>query len=118
MSDDPDDMWFGDDDDESGTAVEDDWSLTPLRDEIDGVDAKIVALLGQRFALTREVGEIKANRGLPSRDAIRESHQRLRLALLAEEQGIDAATVLRVFDVIIDRVVDEHEDIKKSKAHG
>ncbi|MCL2782700.1 MAG: chorismate mutase [Propionibacteriaceae bacterium] len=109
----PDDLWF-DDEDLEDLAEEDELSLTPLREQIDTVDAQMVALLGQRFALTREVGQIKAEMGLPGRDDVRESHQRLRLALLSEEQGIDAPTVLRIFDTITNRVVEEHEDVKKA----
>jgi len=88
-----------------------DSSLSVLRDQIDAVDAQLVRLLGQRFALTREVGHLKAMLGLPARDDVRESHQRLRLALLAEEQGVDAPTVLRGYDAIVERVVEEHEAI-------
>jgi len=118
MSDDTEDLWDDDDDIDLSGSVEDDTSLTPLRMQIDEVDAKIVGLLGQRFSLTREVGQIKADTGLPSQDPTRESHQRLRLALLADEQGIDAATVLRVFDLIRERVVEEHDAIKDESSQA
>jgi len=88
-------------------------SLSELRAQIDDVDAELVALIGRRFGLTRQVGVIKVEQGLPSRDEARESHQRLRLALLAEEQGIDAATVLRVYDAVANRVVEEHEAMRR-----
>ena len=88
-------------------------SLADLRAQIDDVDAELVALIGRRFGLTRQVGVVKAEQGLPSRDEARESHQRLRLALLAEEQGIDAATVLRVYDAVANRVVEEHEAMRR-----
>jgi len=88
-------------------------TLTGLRDQIDEVDAKLVELMGQRFALTREVGALKASQGLPSRDEARESHQHLRLAILAEQEGIDPSMVLRAFDAITDRVVEEHDAMRR-----
>lgn len=86
--------------------------LQGLRDQVDDVDAQMVALLGRRFGLTRQIGLLKAATGLPSRDDVRESHQRLRLALLAEEQGVNTPMVLRFFDTITDQVVAEHEAVK------
>ena len=87
-------------------------SLTGLREQVDVVDTQLVELLGRRFALTRMIGHLKAADNLPARDEARESHQHLRLAILAEEQGIDAAMVLHVYDAVMNRVVEEHEAIK------
>jgi len=88
-------------------------SLSELRNQVDTIDGQLVALLGQRFAVTRQIGVLKAVDDLPSRDEARESHMHLRLAILAEEQGIDSAMVLRVFDEVIKRVREEHETIRR-----
>jgi len=87
--------------------------LGGLRDQIDELDGELVALLGQRFAVTRQIGALKASADLPSRDVARESHQRLRLALLADGQNIDSAMVLRIFDEIVCQVIDEHDAMKE-----
>ena len=39
--------------------------LNVLRDQIDGVDQQLVALLARRLALVAEVGEVKSRHGLP-----------------------------------------------------
>lgn len=41
-------------------------SLSGLREEIDRLDDQIVDLLGERFALVREVAAIKHARGIPA----------------------------------------------------
>jgi len=89
--------------------------LSQLREQIDVVDAQWVSLLGQRFALTRQVGYLKAELGLPAQDEARESHQRLRLAILAEDQGIDATMVLHMYDEVVKHVLEEHEAIRRDQ---
>jgi hypothetical protein len=41
-------------------------SLRDLRESIDNIDAAIVHMLAERFRCTRAIGELKAQRGLPS----------------------------------------------------
>lgn len=47
--------------------------LETLRKEIDRVDKDICALLGERFALVREIGAVKKEQGLPILNASREA---------------------------------------------
>jgi len=83
--------------------------LRDLRDEIDDVDAELVALLGRRFYLTRQIGELKADLGLPSLDAAREAEQDARLVELAIDAGIDRALVLQVFAEVRAQARREHD---------
>ncbi|MBP9891159.1 MAG: chorismate mutase [Planctomycetes bacterium] len=47
--------------------------VTTLRAQLDAVDARIVAALGERMALSLGVARVKAELGLPQRDSRREA---------------------------------------------
>ena len=49
--------------------------LVVLRGAIDNMDAALIHLLAERFRITREVGRLKAERGLPPADSAREAEQ-------------------------------------------
>lgn len=87
--------------------------LTKLRAEIDELDAQWVEILAKRFAVTRQVGELKASSSLPSVDPARETAQFARLQSLAESHGVPPALVTDVLRLIIDEVVREHRAISK-----
>ena len=57
--------------------------LETLREEIDAIDARIVALLGERFDCTTRVGQLKSAHQLPAVDAAREARQRAQFEALA-----------------------------------
>jgi len=84
-------------------------SLDALRARIDEVDAGLIALLGERFKLTRRVGSLKASGGLASLDATREQAQDERFAKLAKAADVDGDLVCQVFDYIRAAVRHEHE---------
>jgi len=86
--------------------------LEALRSRIDGIDARIIELLGERFAATDQVGEIKARHMLPPVDPGREEEQRRRFRALATERGISPELVLNLFREIIDEVVRRHRQIQ------
>jgi len=83
--------------------------LGDLRAQIDEVDAQLVALLGQRFELTRRVGWLKAGGGMASLDTSRERAQDERFAELAAAAGVDATLVRQVFDDVRAAVRHEHD---------
>lgn len=85
--------------------------LEVLRREIDAVDERFVALLAERFRITRQVGRIKADRGLPPQDATREAQIDAKIRRLAEEHHLDQAMVSDVLRAVIDRVVAEHREL-------
>ena len=82
--------------------------LQTLRSEIDRIDGQIVELLARRFAVTQQVGQLKAHHALPAVDAERESAQQLRYEQLAQENGLDPALVTGLFRDIIAEVVRQH----------
>jgi len=83
--------------------------LGRLRGKIDDIDAGIIALLGERFKLTRRVGQLKASGGLASLDATREQAQDARYTELAADANVDADLVRQVFDDVRATVRHEHE---------
>lgn len=86
--------------------------LEVLRKEIDSVDERFVALLAERFRITRRVGRIKAERGLPAQDATREAQIDAKVRRLATEFELDEGLVSDVLRAVIDRVVAEHRAVR------
>ena len=66
-----------------------DQNLTQLRDQIDGIDQKLVELFKQRMAVSRQVAAYKQEHGLPTLDVSRER------ALLAKVGSLAAGPALR-----------------------
>ena len=85
--------------------------LESLRQQIDAVDERLVALLAERFRITRRVGRIKADRGLPPQDALREAQIDAKIRRLANEFDLDEGMVSDVLRAVIDRVVAEHKEL-------
>lgn len=85
--------------------------LAPLRQEIDQIDAQLVALLARRFALTDEVGRLKKQHALPAVDATREAAQMQRIAALAAQHGLAPEFAQRVLRLVIDEVVVRHQKL-------
>lgn len=86
-------------------------NLAELRAAIDEIDERFVKLLAERFDVTREVGQLKADLGMPAIDATREDQVNDKARRLADDNGLDADLVSEVLRSIIDRVVAEHRDI-------
>ncbi|PID96565.1 MAG: chorismate mutase [Actinomycetales bacterium] len=82
--------------------------LLRLRASIDNLDAALVHLLAERFRCTQQVGELKASRGLPPSDRVREEAQMARLRRLAEQSGLDPVFAEKVLAFIIAEVIRNH----------
>jgi chorismate mutase len=85
--------------------------LQSLRAEVDEVDAQIVALLASRFRITSQIGKLKAMHGLTAMDPDREAAQEARFRTLAQDSGLNADLVVRVFRAVIDEVVRNHREV-------
>ena len=89
--------------------------LAPYRARIDVLDAQIVALLGQRFDVIREVAVLKAEHGiapiLPDRIEEVVLHARAR----AEKAGVDPRLVEQIYRIIIDTACREEEEYSRAK---
>jgi len=85
--------------------------LLEIRHSIDNIDAALIHLLAERFKLTRKVGELKANVGLPPADPGREAQQIARLRRLATEADLDPEFAEKVHSFLVTEVIRHHEII-------
>ncbi|MBB1494234.1 chorismate mutase [Propioniciclava sp. MC1595] len=90
--------------------------LAGLRASIDNLDQALVCLLAERFRITKEVGVLKATRGLPPADPAREKLQIERLRSLADGAGLDPEFAEKFLTFIVTEVVRHHEQI--AREHG
>jgi chorismate mutase len=83
--------------------------LARLRHSIDNIDAALVYLLAERFKATKQVGVLKAQRGLPPSDPGREERQVTRLRALAHEADLDPVFAEKFLEFIVAEVIRHHE---------
>lgn len=62
--------------------------LSELRASIDAIDASIISLIGERTAIARAIGQLKAEEGKPITDPTREAAIVANAAKLAREAGL------------------------------
>ena len=91
-------------------------SLSPLRAEIDALDAEIVELLGRRFGVVRRVAAVKQREGLPSVLPDRVEAVKARAAELGEAQGLDPAFMRTLYQMIIDEACRVEEEFFATSA--
>ncbi len=76
--------------------------IAGLRDEINGLNVKIVELLARRVDVARRIGEAKMERNLPIVDRAREGKVYERVRERANKKGLDPKGVEKVFVEIVD----------------
>ncbi len=86
--------------DPSGTS-----DLSLLRDRLDEVDADIVRLIAERFAVVGSIGTAKEQADGPIRDADRERRVLDAVERVARDRGVSASLVRRIFGEIIEHAV-------------
>jgi len=85
--------------------------LAEMRHSIDNIDAALVHLLAERFKLTRKVGALKATKGLPPADPVREAQQIARLRSLAVTADLDPEFAEKFQNFLVKEVIRHHEII-------
>jgi chorismate mutase len=83
-------------------------TLLRLRASIDNIDAALTFLLAERFRCTKQVGELKADHGMPASDPGREEQQIARLKRLAQEADLDPDFAEKWFNFIVAEVIRHH----------
>ncbi|MFN3648947.1 MAG: chorismate mutase [Armatimonadota bacterium] len=87
--------------------------LSDLQASLENLDGALVRLLAERFRTTEKVGVFKSRQGLPARDEVREGAQLQRARLLANSVGLDPEVAQRVFRLIFDAVVANHQRLQE-----
>lgn len=77
-------------------------SMTELRDEIDAIDASLVALLSRRCKYIDRAVALKTREGLPPRTTDRIASMMDRIRLLAEEQEVDPELAETLWTALIE----------------
>lgn len=86
--------------------------LIDARDKIDEIDRELILLLAKRFALTQQVGHLKASSKLEALDARREEHKLATIRKLCQEQSLNPELVSGIFTQIMAEVVRNHRRLQ------
>jgi chorismate mutase / prephenate dehydratase len=90
--------------------------LTLLRDKIEGIDTRLLALLAERQSVVLDIVSAKLNNASPIRDHEREEALLLKLRQQASGLGLDPGHIERMYRVIMDMSVAHQEAAIRSRA--
>lgn len=90
--------------------------LAEFRRQIDAIDDRMMALLGERFAVVREVAAFKGPRGIPSIIPERVAEVRERCAGKAGSVGLRADFIRRLYTLIIDEACRLEDEMMSNPA--
>nr|WP_225751854.1 chorismate mutase [Pseudoclavibacter sp. Marseille-Q3772] len=96
---------------EQGTPADALAKLASIRRSIDNIDAALIHILAERFRCTQQVGQLKADAGLPASDPQREQQQVARLRELARAADLDPEFAEKFLSFVIAEVINHHERI-------
>lgn len=85
--------------------------LNQLRQRIDAIDRTLIATLGERFQVTKEVGLYKKTHGIEASDPDRERQMFEKIKLLAQQEGLNPEMATNIFRIIVDEVVKNHKSL-------
>ena len=90
--------------------------LLVIREKIDQIDHKLVLLLANRFALTTEVGQLKAHHGMQAYDPHRENGKLAEIRGYCTTHNVSPDLVTDILARIMREVVKNHKLIKGNGA--
>jgi chorismate mutase/prephenate dehydratase len=90
--------------------------LAQLRDRIEAVDRKIIALVAERLKIVEDVVAAKLTAASPFRDREREDLLLQRLRRLAIEAGLDPHQIERLYRVVMDMSVAHQEATVRNRS--
>jgi len=86
--------------------------LLEVRGKIDLIDKELLALLGERFRLTHQVGLLKASKALQALDTTREAEKLAELRALCETHNLNPELITELFSKIMEEVVRNHKELR------
>lgn len=87
--------------------------LARYRLSIDNLDNALIHIIAERFRITKQVGQFKAEHKLPPSDKSREAVQVKRLRELANSADLDPDFAEKLLNFIISEVIRHHEQARK-----
>lgn len=76
--------------------------LVTYRAQIDAIDEAIVRLVGERFSLAKQIGQVKQESGQSVQDSKRETELFLRMNKLAQQYNVPLEVVSHLYDYLMD----------------
>lgn len=85
--------------------------LAEYRALIDSLDEKLIELLGQRYAVCRDVARYKKERSIPMMQTGRVEQVKQRCATLAMAHGVDSHFIRELYSLIINEACQIEDQI-------
>jgi chorismate mutase len=89
--------------------------MKALRSEVARLTLEIIRLSGERLAIARKIGEIKAKMNMPVEDPSIESDLRAKVIDLSRKYGLDINFALKLLDLLIDESKRVQRDLIESR---
>ncbi|MBS7648684.1 MAG: chorismate mutase [Candidatus Bathyarchaeia archaeon] len=89
--------------------------LKAIRNEMARLTLEIIRLSGERLALARKIGEIKAQINAPIEDPLVENELKIKVVNFSKEHGIDVNFSLKLLDLLLSESKRIQQGIVKSK---
>lgn len=86
--------------------------LLRYRSSIDNLDTALIHILAERFRITKQVGQFKAQYDLPPADKTREAKQVERLREIAKSADLDPDFAEKLLNFIISEVIQHHKQAR------
>lgn len=87
--------------------------LDEMREAVVGFNRIMIFALAERFKVTDRIGKHKVENGLPLRDREQEIKVLNAIGELAQQQGLDPEFCKNLMQLIMDKVFENHEAIKR-----
>jgi len=88
--------------------------LTKLREKIDKIDEEILLCLKERMEISKLIGRIKQEKGMPIRDLQREDEKHSYFAKRAFELGLNLKAVKNIFlNIILMSIQAQEQSVKR-----
>ncbi|OGF73834.1 hypothetical protein A3J56_00435 [Candidatus Giovannonibacteria bacterium RIFCSPHIGHO2_02_FULL_46_20] len=88
-------------------------NLAALRKQLDVIDRKLIALVGQRLKIVREIGALKKTLNLPVYQPRREKEILKNVVFRAKHAGMEPRVAIRLFQLLFHASRKAQRDIKK-----
>jgi len=89
--------------------------INRIRKQIEKVTLEIFNLCGDRFQLARQLGEIKATRGIPVENVKIEQELRSKVLELSKRQGMNEGFCLKLLQLLLEESKKIQNEIVKSQ---